>query len=57
MTFEIKLDTLEEVNTILAGLGKLPLEQALPVWKKVREQAEGQLKEMEPPCALQSKTV
>jgi len=36
----IKLElTIEQVNVVLAGLGKLPLEVAGPVWSVVNQQA------------------
>jgi hypothetical protein len=37
--------TVEELNILLAGLGKLPLEVAVAVFGKVKAQAESQLKE------------
>ena len=37
--------TLDEVNFILASMGKMPYDQAAPVVKKVTEQATTQLKE------------
>lgn len=36
--------TLEEVNAILAGLGKLPYEAVFQVVNKVQQQAQEQLK-------------
>lgn len=39
--------TLEETNLILSALGKLPLEQALNVFAKVKQTAEEQLKPQE----------
>ncbi len=36
--------TIDELNVLLAGLGKLPLEMAVAVFGKVKEQAEAQLK-------------
>lgn len=40
MNFELKL---EEVNMILTGLGKLPLEHSLFLWSKLKSEAELQL--------------
>ena len=36
--------TEQDVNILIAGLGKLPLEAALVVWQKVKQQAEEQMK-------------
>lgn len=35
--------TLEELNVVMAGLGKLPLESSMNVWGKLKAQAEQQL--------------
>lgn len=40
MNIELNLN---EINTVLVGLGKLPLEQSLEVFTKVRQQAEAQV--------------
>ena len=37
--------TVEEVNLVLAALGKLPLEASLGLWSKVKTTAESQLTE------------
>ena len=37
--------TIDELNVLLAGLGKLPLEVAVAVFGKVKAQAESQLQE------------
>lgn len=37
--------TIDEINVVLTGLGRLPLDQSLNVFSKVRQQAETQLKE------------
>jgi len=37
--------SVDDVNTILVALSKLPLEAVLNVWGKVKSQAEEQLKE------------
>lgn len=44
----IKLElSVEEVNVVLAGLGKLPLEASLGVFGKVKMSAEQQVKEQQ----------
>ena len=43
----IKELTIEEINFILVALGKLPLESALPLFTKIKSQAETELKEQE----------
>ena len=40
--------TVEDINGILVGLGKLPLEQSLGLFTKVKQQAEAQLPQAEP---------
>ncbi len=41
---EIKLTlTMDELNVLLAGLGKLPLEASIGVFGKVKAQAESQI--------------
>lgn len=42
MELNIKL-TVAQVQLILAGLGKLPLENSIDVWQSVKLQAEAQL--------------
>lgn len=37
--------SVDDINTILVALSKLPLEAVLGVWGKVKTQAEEQLKE------------
>ncbi len=45
----IRVDlTVDEINTLIAGLGKLPLEVSAELWIKVRQQAEGQLRPAAP---------
>lgn len=39
--------TLDELNIVMSGLGKLPLETVLNVFSKLRQQAEAQLQEPE----------
>ena len=42
----LKLElSVEEVNQVLAGLGKLPLESSVGTWAKIKQVAELQLKE------------
>jgi len=44
----LKLElTLEEINIVFAGLGKLPFEAVFQVVKKVEEQVGPQLKELQ----------
>lgn len=43
--------TLDDVNVILAGLGKLPLEVSVAVFGKIKAQAESQIQPAEPPAA------
>lgn len=46
----IKLElSIDEVNLLIAGLGKLPLEASVGVWAKVKHQTESQIKEVETP--------
>ena len=35
--------TPEQINVLMAGLGKLPLEVGLAVWLEVKKQAEAQM--------------
>lgn len=35
--------TIDELNVVMSGLGKLPLETSMNVWGKLRAQAEKQL--------------
>lgn len=41
MNFNIQL-TLDELNLVLAALGKLPLEASLPAFEKIKTQAQQQ---------------
>lgn len=44
----IKLELpLKDVNVLMAGLGKLPLEAVIDLWSRIKEQAEAQLKPQE----------
>jgi hypothetical protein len=42
MSIQLNLEV-NEVQLLMAGLGKLPLEQGLDTWFKVRSQAESQI--------------
>lgn len=46
LTLTLKL---AEVQVVLAGLGKLPMENSLEVWSKIKNQAETQLKDIRQP--------
>ena len=47
---EIKITlTLDELNVLLAGLGKLPLEASIGVFGKVKAQAESQINPVQTP--------
>lgn len=37
-----------EVNTVIAGLGKLPLDQAIATWQKIVQQAQAQAQAQAP---------
>ena len=41
--------TVNDVNLIMAGLGKLPLEATVDLWMRIKQQGEAQLKADEPP--------
>jgi hypothetical protein len=44
--------TVNDVNLIMAGLGKLPLEAVVDLWMRIKQQGEAQLKaEPEPEMA------
>ena len=46
---KITLDlTVNDVNIIMAGLGKLPLEAVVDLWMRIKQQGEAQLKSDEP---------
>lgn len=40
--------TIEDINVVLAGLGKLPLEVSVAVFGKIKAQAEAQMQPAEP---------
>lgn len=42
LSFEL---TVNDVNLILAGLGKLPLEASVSAWAKIKQEAERQIQE------------
>lgn len=39
--------TIDEVNALLVGLGKLPLESIITLFEKIKQQAQAQLAEKE----------
>lgn len=41
--------TIDDVNTIMAGLAELPIKVSLATFQKVRQQAEAQLNQPAPP--------
>ena len=43
--------TTEQINVLMAGLGKLPLEVGLAVWMEVKKQAEEQMQAPAEPSA------
>lgn len=45
--------SVDEVNMIFAGLGKLPLEMSVTLWQKLRQQAEEQMKPLQAPQEMQ----
>ena len=47
MNFSIQL-TLDEVNLVLAALGKLPLETSIATFDKIKTQAQKQAQEQAP---------
>ena len=40
--------SVNDVNLIMAGLGKLPLEATVDLWMRLKRQGETQLKSVEP---------
>lgn len=52
MNSDIKLTltnlSVNDVNLIMAGLGKLPLEATVDLWMRLKQQGEAQLKPAEP---------
>jgi hypothetical protein len=47
ITLEVSVN---DVNGLLAGLGKLPLESAVDLWARVKSQAEAQIKAAQEPA-------
>lgn len=47
MSLQLNLEV-QDVQTIMGGLAKLPLEASLDTWLKVKTQAEQQLKDQQP---------
>jgi len=43
--------SVNDVNLIMAGLGKLPLEAVVDLWVRLKQQGEAQLKPVAPPPA------
>ena len=44
--------TVNDVNLIMAGLGKLPLEAVVDLWMRIKQQGEAQLKPAAEPAGL-----
>jgi len=42
--------SVNDVNALLAGLGKLPLESVVDLWARVKAQAEAQIKAAQEPA-------
>ena len=42
--------SVNDVNLIMAGLGKLPLEAVVDLWMRLKVQGEAQLKPVDPPA-------
>ena len=40
--------SVNDVNLVMAGLGKLPLEATVDLWMRLKQQGEAQLKPAEP---------
>jgi hypothetical protein len=51
----IKELTIEEINLILVALGKLPLENTLALFTKIKSQAEEQLKQNKESVSVETK--
>ena len=43
--------SVNDVNLIMAGLGKLPLEASVDLWARIKSQAEAQIKAAQEPAA------
>ena len=58
MDKNVKLElTIDNLNVVLAGLSKLPLEISMATFMEVRKQAETQLDQQKPEGPLASKVV
>jgi hypothetical protein len=44
--------SVNDVNLIMAGLGKLPLEASVDLWARIKSQAEAQIKQEPAPAGL-----
>ena len=44
LTLELSI---EDVNLVLTGLGKIPLESSVGTWAKIKQSAEAQLAELD----------
>ena len=44
--------TVNDINIIMAGLGKLPLEATVDLWMRIKQQGEAQLKPAVEPAGL-----
>jgi hypothetical protein len=44
--------SVNDVNLIMAGLGKLPLEVSVDLWARIKSQAEAQIKQEPAPAGL-----
>jgi hypothetical protein len=42
--------SVNDVNLIMAGLGKLPMEAVVDLWMRLKAQGEAQLKPVDPPA-------
>lgn len=43
--------SVNDVNIIMAGLGKLPLEAVVDLWTRIKAQGEAQIKQTQEPAA------
>ena len=58
MNNTVKLDlTIEQLNIVLAGLAKLPIEVGMTTFSEVQTQAQAQLRSSSPEAPLASKLV
>jgi hypothetical protein len=44
--------SVNDVNLIMAGLGKLPLEAVVDLWSRIKAQGEAQIKQEHTPAGL-----